>query len=226
MYILTKNLYVPPVEQADKTGILAIGGDLSIPRLILAYKSGIFPWYNEDEPILWWAPKKRMVVIPQHYKMHKSMRNICNRNLFTVTFDKDFHQVITTCKDIYRKDQLGTWISDEIVQAYTQLYEMGLAHSVEVWQNKKLVGGLYGVDIGNGIFCGESMFSKVSNASKVAFYTLLEDLKQKKYLLLDCQVYNEHLESLGAYEILRSEYMKYLLQGNILLRIKKMKGTL
>ena len=223
MYILTKNLYFPPVEQADKTGILAIGGDLSIPRLILAYKSGIFPWYNEDEPILWWAPKKRMVVIPQHYKMHKSMRNIFNRKLFTVTFDKDFHQVITTCKDIYRKDQLG---SDEIVQAYTQLYEMGLAHSVEVWQNKKLVGGLYGVDIGNGIFCGESMFSKVSNASKVAFYTLLEDLKQKKYLLLDCQVYNEHLESLGAYEILRSEYMKYLLQGNILLRIKKMKGTL
>ena len=206
MYILTKNLYFPPVEQADKTGILAIGGDLSIPRLILAYKSGIFPWYNEDEPILWWAPKKRMVVIPQHYKMHKSMRNIFNRKLFTVTFDKDFHQVITTCKDIYRKDQLGTWISDEIVQAYTQLYEMGLAHSVEVWQNKKLVGGLYGVDIGNGIFCGESMFSKVSNASKVAFYT--------------------HLESLGAYEILRSEYMKYLLQGNILLRIKKMKGTL
>ena len=224
MYILTQNLYFPPVEQADKTGILAIGGDLSIPRLLLAYKSGVFPWYNEDEPILWWAPQKRMVVVPQHYTMHKSMHNIFNRGVFDVTFNKDFYQVITTCKNIYRKDQQGTWISDEIVEAYTKLYEMGLARSVEVWQNKKLVGGLYGVDIGNGIFCGESMFSKVSNASKVAFYTLLQDLKEKNYLLLDCQVYNEHLESLGAYEILRSEYMKYLLQGNILLRIKKMKA--
>ena len=153
MYILTQNLYFPPVEQADKTGILAIGGDLSIPRLLLAYKSGVFPWYNEDEPILWWAPQKRMVVVPKYYKMHKSMRNIFNRGEFDVTFNKDFYQVITTCKNIYRKDQQGTWISDEIVEAYTKLYEMGLARSVEVWQNKKLVGGLYGVDIGNGISC-------------------------------------------------------------------------
>ncbi|EGD34350.1 leucyl/phenylalanyl-tRNA--protein transferase [Capnocytophaga sp. oral taxon 338] len=223
MYILTQNLYFPPVEQADKTGILAIGGDLSIPRLILAYKSGVFPWYNEDEPIIWWAPPKRMVVYPEHYKVPKSMRNILNRKLFTVTFNQNFFQVISFCKNIFRKDQQGTWITDEIVTAYTRLHDLGLAHSVEVWQDQQLVGGLYGVDLGNGIFCGESMFSKVSNASKVAFFTLLKWMKERKYLLLDCQIYNDHLANLGSKEIPRTEYMKILLQGNISLRIKKMK---
>ena len=225
MYILTQNLFFPPVEQADKTGILAIGGDLSVPRLILAYKSGIFPWFNKEEPILWWAPSKRMVVFPEEYKVNKTMRNILNRNMFTVTFNQNFLEVITSCKDIFRKDQQGTWISDSIIESYTKLYELGLARSVEVWKDQQLVGGLYGVDLGNGIFCGESMFSKESNASKVAFISLVKELKDKNYLLLDCQVYNDHLHNLGAFEIPRTEYMKILLQGNILLRIKKMKQS-
>ena len=133
--------------------------------------------------------------------------------------------VITSCKDIFRKDQQGTWISDSIIESYTKLYELGLARSVEVWKDQQLVGGLYGVDLGNGIFCGESMFSKESNASKVAFISLVKELKDKNYLLLDCQVYNDHLHNLGAFEIPRTEYMKILLQGNILLRIKKMKQS-
>lgn len=225
MYLLTQNLYFPPVEEADKTGILALGGDLSVPRLLLAYRSGIFPWYNEDEPIIWWAPPKRMVVYPEHYSMHKSMRNVFNQHKYTVTFNKAFQQVIIACKDIYRKDQQGTWITQEIIDAYTRLYELGLARSVEVWKDDQLIGGLYGVDIGNGIFCGESMFTKSSNASKVAFYTLLQELKEKNYLLLDCQVYNDHLASLGAFEIPRAEFMQILLKGNISLRVKKLKQT-
>ena len=130
MYLVTQNLYFPPVEEADKTGILALGGDLSVPRLLLAYRSGIFPWYNEDEPIIWWAPPKRMVVYPEHYSMHKSMRNVFNQHKYTVTFNKAFQQVIIACKDIYRKDQQGTWITQEIIDAYTHLYELGLARSV------------------------------------------------------------------------------------------------
>lgn len=209
MYFLTKELYFPPVEEASYEGILAVGGDLSIERLLLAYKNGIFPWFDADEPILWWAPSERMVVNPNDYKVSKSMRNILNRNIFDVTINKDFESVIKNCQQIDRKDQDGTWISDAIIKSYSELHQLGKAKSFEVWQNGELVGGLYGVDLGH-VFCGESMFSKVPNASKVAFIKLIEYLKQNNYKLLDCQVHNDHLEKLGAFEISRDLFMMIL----------------
>jgi leucyl/phenylalanyl-tRNA--protein transferase len=209
MYFLTKELYFPPVEEASYEGVLAIGGDLSVERLLLAYNNGIFPWFNDDEPILWWSPSDRMVVNPQDYKVSKSLRNIINRNIFEVTINKDFESVISNCQTIERKDQEGTWITDDIIQSYIELHKLGKALSFEVWQNNELVGGLYGVDLGH-VFCGESMFSKVPNASKVAFVKLIEYLKQNNYKLLDCQVHNDHLEKLGAFEISRNTFMMIL----------------
>lgn len=207
MYFLLKELFFPDVTEADRDGILAVGGDLSPERLLLAYQSGIFPWFDSDEPILWWAPPRRMVLFPDELVVSKSMRSILRKELFTITFNKDFRAVISNCSTIKRNGQRGTWISDEMIEAYVKLHEMGQAKSVEVWQNNELVGGLYGIDLGT-IFCGESMFSKVSNASKVAFITLVENLKIRKYKLIDCQVHNDHLESLGAREIDRAEFMK------------------
>ena len=209
MYFLTKELYFPPVEEASYEGILAIGGDLSKERLLFAYNNGIFPWFNENEPILWWAPQERMVVNPHDYKISKSLRNIINRNIFEITINKDFEAVISNCQIIKRKGQEGTWITNDIIQSYIELHKLGKAMSFEVWQNKELVGGLYGVDLGN-VFCGESMFSTVPNASKVAFVTLIEYLKTNNYKLLDCQVHNDHLEKLGAFEISRDTFMKIL----------------
>lgn len=209
MYFLSKDLYFPPVSEASYEGILAVGGDLSTERLLLAYKNGIFPWFEEDEPILWWSPPQRMVVNPKEYKIAKSLRNILNRNIFEITFNQNFSDVIKNCQTIKRKGQQGTWITDSMFESYLKLHELGIAKSVEVWQNNELVGGLYGVDLGK-IFCGESMFSKVPNASKVAFVSLIEKLKQENYLLLDCQVHNDHLEKLGAFEISRENYLKIL----------------
>jgi len=209
MYFLTKELYFPPVDEASYEGVLAIGGDLSIERLLLAYQNGIFPWFNDDEPILWWSPSERMVVVPQMYKVSKSIRNLLNQNKFKVTFNQNFSEVIRNCQQIERKGQDDTWISEDIIASYTKLHEMGIAKSVEVWQNGELVGGLYGVDLGH-VFCGESMFSKVSNASKIAFVTLIKYLKENNYLLLDCQVHNDHLEKLGAFEISRDTFMRVL----------------
>ncbi len=209
MYFLTKELFFPPVDEASYEGILAIGGDLSIERLLLAYKNGIFPWFNEDEPILWWSPSERMVVNPHDYKVSKSIRNLLNQNKFQITFNQDFADVISNCKVTERKGQEGTWISDDIIKSYSSLHEMGIAKSIEVWQNEELVGGLYGVDLGH-VFCGESMFSKVPNASKIAFVWLVNYLKENNYKLLDCQVHNDHLEKLGAFEISRETFMKVL----------------
>ena len=209
MYLLSEICYFPPVTTATSDGILAIGGNLSSERLLLAYKSGVFPWFNPREPILWWAPSSRMVLFFEDLIISKSMRNILNRNVFKVTFNQDFKAVISNCRSIKREGQKGTWISDEMIEAYCKLHELGIAKSVEVWQNEELVGGLYGVDLGN-VFCGESMFSKVSNASKVAFISLANKLKNENYKLLDCQVYNEHLESLGCKEIDREDFMKIL----------------
>ena len=194
MYLISDALYFPPVYEASSEGILAVSGDLSPERLLLAYKSGIFPWFNPGEPILWWAPKSRMVLYFDELVVSKSMRNILNRNTFRVTFNQNFSEVISNCSTIKREGQQGTWISQEMREAYCKLNEMGIAKSVEVWQNNELVGGLYGIDLGV-VFCGESMFSKVTNASKVAFITLSNRLKNENYKLLDCQVYNEHLES-------------------------------
>ncbi len=209
MKFLTKDLIFPNVNDADQSGVLAFGGDLSPERLILAYKSGIFPWFNIDEPVIWWAPNPRMVLFLDELIISKSMRNIINRNVFTVTFNKNFREVITNCQKIDRNDQNGTWITNDMIDAYCKLNELGFAKSVEVWQNDELVGGLYGVDLGH-VFCGESMFSKVSNASKFAFINLVNDLKFKNYKLLDCQVHNNHLESLGCREISRIDFMKIL----------------
>lgn len=199
-------MYFPPVEEANEDGILAVGGDLSPERLMLAYRNGIFPWFDEDEPILWWAPEYRMVVFPDEFKVSKSMRNILNRNIFKITFNQNFREVISNCSAIKRNGQNGTWISSEMIEAYCKLHELGFAKSVEVWLEDVLVGGLYGIDLGD-VFCGESMFSKVSNASKVAFSSLVNKLKDDNYKLLDCQVHNDHLESLGAREITRDDFM-------------------
>ncbi|WP_396177870.1 leucyl/phenylalanyl-tRNA--protein transferase [Flavobacterium sp.] len=209
MYFLLKELFFPDVTEADAHGILAVGGDLSPERLMLAYRSGIFPWFDDDEPILWWSPPKRMVLFPEELVVSKSMRSILRKNIFTVTFNKDFRAVISNCSTIKRDGQRGTWITDEMIEAYIKLHELGFAKSVEVWQNNELVGGLYGIDIGH-IFCGESMFSKVSNASKVAFITLVQNLQIRKYTLIDCQVHNDHLESLGAREIERAAFIEML----------------
>lgn len=214
MYLITTALYFPPFEEADEQGILAIGGDLSPERLLLAYKSGIFPWYIDGEPIIWWAPYKRMVLFLDELVVSKSMRKIINLNLFKVTFNQDFKAVIFNCSHIQRKGQAGTWITNEMIDAYCKLNEMGIAKSVEVWQDGVLVGGLYGIDLGT-IFCGESMFSAVSNASKIAFIALVNHLKKENYKLLDCQVYNEHLESMGCKEIGRDEFSR-ILKANLL----------
>lgn len=209
MYFLSADLYFPPVTQSSAEGILAVGGDLSVDRLILAYKNGIFPWFDNNEPILWWAPQNRMVVFPESYKMPKSVRNLVNQKKFRVTYNTCFKAVILHCQNIKRKGQQGTWISDEIITQYCKLHHLGIAKSVEVWQNDELVGGLYGIDLGT-VFCGESMFSIVSNASKIAFVSLINYLKEHKYVLLDCQVHNQYLEQLGAFEIERDHFMDLL----------------
>lgn len=212
MYYLSPALFFPPVSQANKDGILAVGGDLTPERLQLAYKSGIFPWFEEGEPVIWWSPNPRIVLFLDELIVSKSMRNILNRNIFKVTFNQDFRAVISNCQNIKREGQNGTWITSDMIEAYCKLHELGIAKAVEVWQNDTLVGGLYGIDLGH-VFCGESMFSKVSNASKVAFIALVNQLKQANYKLLDCQVYNPHLESLGCREIKRDDFME-ILQGN------------
>ena len=209
MVLLGKEFIFPPVEMASSEGILAFGGDLQPERLILAYQSGIFPWYNEGEPIIWYTPAMRMVLFPEELKISKSMRRFMAKNEFSITWNKAFEQVIDQCQKSPRKDQLGTWITEEMKEAYIKLHKLGFAKSIEVWAKDELVGGLYGVDLGH-VFCGESMFSKVSNASKLAFIHLVQELQKKGYKLIDCQVYNEHLESLGAREISRKEFMEIL----------------
>ena len=209
MYLLSKDLVFPPVHLANKDGLLAVGGDLSAERLLLAYKNGIFPWYSEGEPIIWYSPDPRMVLFPKNLKISKSMRQIIRKNKFRATFNQNFSEVIANCKNSYREGQGGTWITDEMEQAYINLHNLGVAKSVEVWEGNELVGGLYGIDLGY-VFCGESMFSKVSNASKFAFIHLVQELEKELYALIDCQVYNAHLDSLGAEEISRSEFLTYL----------------
>lgn len=211
MYILTDIIQFPPVTYADSNGLLAIGGDLSVERLLKAYNSGIFPWYSEDQPILWYSPDPRMVLFPSELKISKSMRQLIRKNQFEVTFNTNYESVINNCATINRIGQDGTWITTDMQQAYKKLYEMGFVVSVEVWQDKELAGGLYGIWLKEkGVFCGESMFSKVSNASKYGFITLVEWLKERKIKLIDCQVYTDHLASLGAREITRAAFVKYL----------------
>ncbi len=209
---LTEDLIFPPLHWANEYGILAVGGDLSIPRLLLAYKSGIFPWYSDDEPIIWWSPDPRFVLFPSQIRISKSMKKILKRNVFKVTYDHAFREVISQCQKTPRSGQNGTWITEEMLEAYVNLHVQGYAHSVEVWQEGKIVGGLYGVSLGR-IFFGESMFTHVSNASKTGFITLVQDLVLHKFELIDCQVYTSHLESLGAENIDRDIFVSNLKQG-------------
>ncbi|MCF6214221.1 MAG: leucyl/phenylalanyl-tRNA--protein transferase [Flavobacteriaceae bacterium] len=209
MFILDKTLHFPSVHLANAEGVVAYGGDLSPDRLILAYKSGIFPWYSEGYPITWYSPEPRMVLFPKDIKISKSMRQFIKKNPFEIRFNSAFAEVIRNCKTAKRNGEAGTWITNAMEEAYNQLHKQGWAKSVEVYQNSVLVGGLYGIDLGT-VFCGESMFSKVSNASKVAFIWLVNYLADKDYKLIDCQVYNQHLDSLGAVEIPRTEFLSYL----------------
>ncbi len=196
----------PDPTLADDDGLLAVGGDLSVNRLMLAYQHGIFPWYSNDDPILWYAPHERCIIYPHKLKVSKSMKQLLARNTFKVTVDQAFDLVIRNCATVLRRDQPGTWINKEMQNAYASLHQLGWAHSIEVWQGENLVGGLYGVAVGK-VFCGESMFSLVSNASKVALHALC---KRIKFELIDCQLPNDHLMSLGAEMIDRETYLSYL----------------
>ena len=207
MYFLSEKIEFPDVTLSTKDGLLAIGGDLSVDRLIHAYQKGIFPWYEREQPILWWSPDPRFVLFPDRLRVSKSMKKVLRNQEFKITQNKAFKDVVEQCSKVKRKGQSSTWITAEMINSYNELYTKGWAKSVEVWKENKLVGGLYGIDLKNGIFCGESMFSLMDNASKVGFITLV---KQNKYQLIDCQVYTSHLESLGAVEIPRAEFLKFL----------------
>lgn len=209
LYWLTENMGFPPVEDAEEWGGIALGGDLSPKRLLLAYRSGIFPWYDVGQPIIWHAPDPRFVLFPKELKVSRSMRPILNQKKFDISLDTDFNAVIRNCQQMKRRGQHGTWITEEMLEAFSRLFEMGYAHSVEVRQKGELVGGLYGVSLGR-IFFGESMFAKVSNASKAGFITLVRELIKRKFKLIDSQVHTNHLESLGGRSIPRDDYMKIL----------------
>jgi len=211
MYLLSKELWFPDPVNANADGILALGGDLSVERLLLAYRSGVFPWFSEGEPIIWWSPDPRMVLYPEEFKISKSLKKIISQQKFEITVNKQFEEVIRACAKVPRKGQEGTWITTHMIDAYIELHKAGHALSVEVWKDKDLVGGLYGIDLPEfGVFCGESMFSLVSDASKVGFVHLVSLLQKKNYKLIDCQVYTEHLERFGAREIHRTAFLKYL----------------
>ena len=209
MYRLTDALLFPSPEQASAEGIVAVGGDLQPERVMLAYRKGIFPWFESDDFLLWWSPDPRMVLFPDRLKISKSMRTILRKKQFEVTFNKAFDQVVEACAKVKRFGQNGTWITPGLMEVYSTLHIQGHAHSVEVWEEGSLVGGLYGIDLGT-VFCGESMFSKSSNSSKVALIFLVKELKKNKYELIDCQVPTQHLASMGAEPISRTEFLTFL----------------
>lgn len=206
---LDDSLWFPPVEDALDDGLLAVGGDLSAERLLLAYHSGIFPWFNEDELPMWWSPDPRFVLFPEQLKVSKSMRQVVKRGDFEFRINTAFEDVIYNCSRVYREGQGGTWIGDEVIVAYTHLHKLGYAHSAEAWYAGELVGGLYGVLLGK-VFFGESMFSLKSNASKFAFINWVEFLNNNGVVLIDCQVYTGHLESLGAGMISRGQFIEII----------------
>jgi leucyl/phenylalanyl-tRNA--protein transferase len=209
IYALPPDPSFPPITHAEPNGLLAVGGDLSPQRLLNAYANGIFPWYSDGEPILWWSPAPRMVLFPDELRVHKSMRPLLNGDKFRVSFDTDFEAVMRACSVQVRRDQDGTWITDEMIDAYCELHRFGYAHSVEVWQGGELVGGLYGIALGR-IFFGESMFARASNASKFGFIQLVLRLRQIGYQLIDCQQETAHIATLGARPIERQEFTQRL----------------
>ncbi|CUO84074.1 leucyl/phenylalanyl-tRNA--protein transferase [Clostridium disporicum] len=211
VYRLSKEIIFPNPDLAEEDGLLAVGGDLKFERLILAYCNGIFPWYSDGEPILWWCPKPRFIIKPNEVNVSKSMKRVFNKGKFTVTFDKDFKAVIQNCKEL-RENKEGTWITDEMMDAYINLHKRGFASSVEVYNNERLVGGLYGVKIGKCFF-GESMFSIESNASKVALISMCKKLEEEGFIFLDCQMHTNHLESMGGRFIDWEEFKLMLKEG-------------
>ena len=209
VYLLSEALKFPHPRSASREGLLAVGGDLSMERLLLAYRHGIFPWFSEGEPLLWWSPDPRLVLFPHEFKVSKSLKKIINRSLFDITIDRVFRRVITECAESRVEQKEPTWIVGGMIDAYCRLHESGFAHSVEAWQDGKLVGGLYGVSLGKCFF-GESMFAAVSNASKVAFAWLVGFLKSYAFHMIDCQVTTKHLISMGAKEIPRDRFLTLL----------------
>jgi leucyl/phenylalanyl-tRNA--protein transferase len=209
VFRLTKELIFPRPELAEEDGLLAVGGDLSKDRLLLAYSMGIFPWYSDDSPILWWSPDPRLVLIPEELKVSRSLRQVISKGVFTVTMNTAFEEVIRNCAEINRKGQHGTWITEEMIKAYIQLHHAGYAHSIESRHEGELTGGLYGIALGKAFF-GESMFAKKSSASKVAFVTLVENLRKLHYSVIDCQVTTAHLRSFGAKEVPRAVFLGML----------------
>ncbi|KJR40928.1 leucyl/phenylalanyl-tRNA--protein transferase [Candidatus Magnetoovum chiemensis] len=220
VFRLTEDIIFPSPHFANRDGLLAVGGDLSPKRLLAAYAMGIFPWYDKHSPILWWSPDPRLVIFPKDFKMSRSLKQTIKKDSFTVTMDQNFEQVIIACANTKRNDSDGTWITKEMTEAYISLHKLGCAHSIETWQDGKLVGGLYGIALG-GAFFGESMFTLVSNASKVALAALIRQLIQWNFLIIDCQVRTNHLISLGAVEIKRSKFMQIL---NEALKMPSLKG--
>lgn len=204
---LNDTIEFPPLSEANNDGLLAVGGDLSSKRVLLAYQSGIFPWYEANQPLLWWAPNPRFVLYPSKLKVSKSSKRLLKSKKFEVSVNRNFKDVILACAKVKRQSQSGTWITDKMIDVYCELHQMGFAKSVEVWLDNKLVGGLYGVQFNEDVFCGESMFSYVSNASKIGFISFIQ---MSKFKLIDCQVHSSHLESLGAEKINRSDFMQHL----------------
>ena len=209
VFLLSDTIEFPPPHLASEDGLLAVGGDLSQKRLLLAYRMGIFPWFSNNEPILWWSPDPRLVLYPHEIKISKTLKKIIKKEVFKVTMDLAFNEVINQCAQVRMKKNQGTWIIEDIIEAYCQLHESGFAHSVEVWRQGELAGGLYGVSLGKCFF-GESMFTLVSNASNVGLVKFVEHLKELSFDMIDCQVTTEHLIRFGAREITRTLFLKQL----------------
>lgn len=208
-WLSNNELSFPHPMHAGPDGLLALGGDMRPERLLLAYWHGIFPWFEERGAIAWFSPDPRCVLLPDELKIHKSMRSIFNQRKFEYTLDTRFREVVQHCAEVWRKDQVGSWISDKFIEGYVRLHEQGWAHSVEVWQSGELVGGLYGIALGR-VFCGESMFAFVPNASKAGFITLVQALRDVGFWLIDCQVETPHLMSLGARTVAREQFLEVL----------------
>jgi leucyl/phenylalanyl-tRNA--protein transferase len=215
VYRLRDELVFPPPELGEESGLLAVGGDLSPARLLLAYSMGIFPWFSDNDPLLWWSPDPRCVLFPHELHVSRSLNKLLRQERFSVTFNQAFGEVIAACSKVDRKQGEGTWITPDMLMAYQLLHRLGYAHSIEAWRDGQLAGGLYGVGLGR-FFFGESMFHRVSNASKVAFVTLISTLQQRKFLLIDCQMPSQALFTLGARNIPRSEFLALLRQGALL----------
>jgi leucyl/phenylalanyl-tRNA---protein transferase len=209
VYLLSRDLAFPPARFASESGLLAVGGDLSVPRLLLAYQMGIFQWYSEEEPIMWWSPDPRLVLYPEKLLVSRSLQKVIRQKRFSVSLDQSFGDVIRACAREGSRREEGTWITDEMIAAYQRLHEAGYAHSVEVWRGRELAGGLYGVSLGK-VFFGESMFTRISNASKVALVALAEQLAHWEFELIDCQQSTNHLKRLGALEIPRGRFLDAL----------------